>query len=112
MKWHFVVPGHPGLQAQVYWKENLKMISKQGELFEVNIFLMVLGYSRMKFLNYHKEHIVDILKTDALKGYNDDEVESFIEDHLSDYDELHYLAYHCNKKEVVLENDYREENFF
>ena len=41
-----------------------------------------------KFLNYHKEHIVDILKTDALKGYSDDEVESFIEDHLSDYDEL------------------------
>ena len=40
----------PGLQAQVDWKENLKMISKNGELFEVNIFLMVLGYSRMKFI--------------------------------------------------------------
>jgi len=40
----------PGLQAQVDWKENLKMISKNGELFEVNIFLMVLGYSRMKFV--------------------------------------------------------------
>ena len=40
----------PGFQAQVDWKENLKMISKNGELFEVNIFLMVLGYSRMKFV--------------------------------------------------------------
>ena len=40
----------PGLQAQVDWKENLKMVSKSGELFEVNIFLMVLGYSRMKFV--------------------------------------------------------------
>lgn len=40
----------PGQQAQVDWKENLKMISKHGELFEVNIFLMVLGYSRMKFI--------------------------------------------------------------
>ena len=40
----------PGLQAQVDWKENLKMISRNGELFEVNIFLMVLGYSRMKFV--------------------------------------------------------------
>lgn len=40
----------PGLQAQVDWKENLKMISKHGELFEVNIFLMVLGYSRTKFV--------------------------------------------------------------
>lgn len=40
----------PGLQSQVDWKENLKMISKHGELFEVNIFLMVLGYSRTKFV--------------------------------------------------------------
>lgn len=40
----------PGLQAQVDWKENLTMISKHGEIFNVNIFLMVLGYSRMKFL--------------------------------------------------------------
>lgn len=40
----------PGLQAQVDWKENLRMISKHGELFEVNIFLIVLGYSRMKFV--------------------------------------------------------------
>lgn len=27
-------------------------------------------------------------------------------------DELHYLAYHCNKKDVMLEKDYREEKFF
>ena len=27
-------------------------------------------------------------------------------------DELHYLAYHCNKKDVMLEKDYREEEFF
>lgn len=40
----------PGLQAQVDWKENLTMISKNGEVFKVNIFLMVMGYSRMKYL--------------------------------------------------------------
>lgn len=40
----------PGLQAQVDWKENLTMINKNGEPFKVNIFLMVLGYSRMKYL--------------------------------------------------------------
>lgn len=40
----------PGVQAQVDWKENLTMISKYGEVFQVNIFLMVLGYSRMKYL--------------------------------------------------------------
>ena len=26
-------------------------------------------------------------------------------------DELHYLAYHCNKKDVMLEQEYREEKF-
>lgn len=40
----------PGLQAQVDWKENLTMISKHGEVFKINIFLMVLGYSRIKYL--------------------------------------------------------------
>lgn len=40
----------PGLQAQVDWKENLTMISKNGEIFKINIFLMVLGYSRIKYL--------------------------------------------------------------
>ena len=41
----------PGLQAQVDWKEELTMICKHGEVFKVNIFLMMLGYSRMKFLH-------------------------------------------------------------
>lgn len=40
----------PGLQAQVDWKENLTMISKHGEIFKVNIFLMVLGYSLIKYV--------------------------------------------------------------
>jgi hypothetical protein len=26
--------------------------------------------------------------------------------------ELHYLAYHCNKKDVMLEKDYRDEEYF
>lgn len=39
----------PGLQAQVDWKENLPMISRHGEIFNVNIFLIVLGYSRVKY---------------------------------------------------------------
>lgn len=37
----------PGLQAQVDWKESITMINRQGEVFEINIFLMVLGYSRL-----------------------------------------------------------------
>lgn len=40
----------PGLQAQIDWKERKKLISKHGEVFEINIFLYVLGYSRIKYL--------------------------------------------------------------
>lgn len=41
----------PGLSAQVDWKETVHMISCHGEVFIVNIFLYVLGYSRMKYLH-------------------------------------------------------------
>lgn len=40
----------PGFQAQVDWKERKKMISKHGEIFEFNLFLYILGYSRVKYL--------------------------------------------------------------
>ena len=40
----------PGLQAQVDWKESMKLVNKHGELFEINIFLMILGYSRYKYI--------------------------------------------------------------
>ena len=40
----------PGLQAQVDWKEEVKMVNRAGEMFCVNIFLIVLGYSRLKFI--------------------------------------------------------------
>lgn len=40
----------PGLQAQVDWKEDFKLVSKHGEIFEFNIFLYILGYSRSKYI--------------------------------------------------------------
>jgi len=40
----------PGLQAQVDWKETVRMVNRSGTEFVVNIFLIVLGYSRLKFL--------------------------------------------------------------
>lgn len=40
----------PGEQAQVDWKEKFKMFSKYGELYELNIFLYSLSYSRKKYL--------------------------------------------------------------
>ena len=41
---------NPGLQRQVDWKEDLKLINRSGEEFKINIFLMVLGYSRYKYI--------------------------------------------------------------
>jgi len=41
---------NPGLQAQVDWKEDMTLVNRSGEEFKINIFLMVLGYSRLKFL--------------------------------------------------------------
>lgn len=41
---------NPGLQAQVDWKEDMILVNKNGEIFKINIFLMVLGYSRYKFI--------------------------------------------------------------
>lgn len=40
----------PGLQAQVDWKESMRLINNKGEMFEINIFLMILGYSRYKYI--------------------------------------------------------------
>ena len=40
----------PGLQAQVDWKEEITLRTKSGETLKMNIFLMVLGYSRLKYI--------------------------------------------------------------
>ncbi|MEG2235974.1 MAG: IS21 family transposase [Clostridia bacterium] len=39
-----------GYQSQVDWKENLKLYDKDGNEYIINIFLIVLGYSRMKYI--------------------------------------------------------------
>jgi transposase len=40
----------PGLQGQVDWKENMSLISKYGEVFKINIFLYILAYSKLKYI--------------------------------------------------------------
>ena len=52
---------NPGLQAQVDWKESVKMVNRHGEVFLVNIFLMVMGYSRLKFLKLTVDRRQDTL---------------------------------------------------
>lgn len=41
---------NPGLQAQVDWKESLKIYNKEGQYFIINLFLIILGYSRKKYI--------------------------------------------------------------
>ena len=41
-----------------------------------------------KFLNYNKDDMIEILKSDALRGLEDEEIETFIENNLDDYDNL------------------------
>lgn len=40
----------PGFQGQIDWKEELTLTSRLGEVFLVNIFLAILGYSRYKYI--------------------------------------------------------------
>lgn len=41
---------NPGLQAQVDWKETMTLHTKSGESITFNIFLILLGYSRLKYI--------------------------------------------------------------
>lgn len=40
----------PGLQAQVDWKESLRFKTRDGDEIRFNVFLLLLGFSRFKFL--------------------------------------------------------------
>ena len=51
----------PGFQAQVDWKENFKLINRDGKQFEINIFLMILGYSRYKYIELTLDKTQDTL---------------------------------------------------
>jgi transposase len=63
----------PGLQAQVDWKESITMVSRQGEIFDINIFLIVLGYSRLKFIKLTTDRVQKTLfecLTESFKYFN------------------------------------------
>lgn len=51
----------PSFQAQVDWKENFKIINKEGKEFEINIFLMILDYSRYKYIELTLDKTQDTL---------------------------------------------------
>ena len=41
---------NPGIQAQVDWKESLKFKTQDGGTIKFNVFMLILGFSRTKFL--------------------------------------------------------------
>ena len=59
----------PGLQAQVDWKERMKMISRNGEVFEVNFFLILLGYSRLKYFELTIDRNQDTLMQAMINSF-------------------------------------------
>lgn len=60
---------NPGLQAQVDWKEECTLISRQGKVFKVNIFLMLLGYSRKKYIEVTLNRNQDTLMNVMIRGF-------------------------------------------
>jgi len=60
---------NPGLQGQVDWKESMRLISKHGEIFEINVFLMILGYSRYKYIELTLNRNQDTLFQTMVNGF-------------------------------------------
>ena len=60
---------NPGLQAQVDWKEDFKLVSRNGEIYTINIFLMLLGYSRKKYIELTLDRNQDTLMNAMVRGF-------------------------------------------
>ena len=58
-----------GLQAQVDWKESLTMIDKHGNAHKINIFILLLGYSRYKFLKLTTDRTRDSVMRSLISGF-------------------------------------------
>lgn len=54
----------PGEQAQIDWKENIKYVTKYGEVIDLNVFVFELGYSRYRIF-----HISEDKKQDKLLDF-------------------------------------------
>lgn len=51
----------PGYQAQVDWKENMMLVDRHGRHHVINIFLMILGFSRTKYIELTMDKNQDTL---------------------------------------------------
>jgi len=60
---------NPGLQAQVDWKEEMTLHTRQGETVTFNIFLTLLGYSRKKYIELTMDRNQDTLISAMLRSF-------------------------------------------
>lgn len=63
----------PGLQCQIDWKEELTLDNRNGEAITINIFLSILGYSRLKYIELTTDKTQKTLfrcLTNAFKYFN------------------------------------------
>ena len=51
----------PGMQLQFDWKEDIRMVDKNGEIFDFNVFSATLSYSRLHVFIYVKTRTTDDL---------------------------------------------------
>ena len=105
-----------GKQLQFDWKEDIKMISKNGELFEFNIFSATLGASRLHVFLYSKfktridvqrclvetfEYIGGVTKeilTDNMSSIVDVKTGKFYKEFISFVKDMGTFAKHCKPK--------------
>lgn len=105
-----------GIQLQFDWKEDIKMISRHGELFEFNIFSATLGASRLHIFLYSKfktridvqrclietfEYIGGTTKeilTDNMSSIVDTKTGKFYKEFVSFVKDIGVFAKHCKPK--------------
>ena len=56
------VTHQPALAGQVDWKEEMKLISREGEIYQFNLFLYVLPYSKKKYITLTFDRKQDTLE--------------------------------------------------
>lgn len=59
----------PGVQAQVDWKEDISLVSKYGEIFVINVFHIVLSYSRYSYLELSIQKRTDDVYRCLINGF-------------------------------------------
>lgn len=59
----------PGVQAQVDWKEDVSLVSKYGEIFVINVFHIVLSFSRYSYLELSIQKRTDDVYRGLINGF-------------------------------------------